>query len=42
MRSQDLHAPGLEGNIYNLDHSCNKYCKLIGQEEVNNSDRIPT
>ena len=22
-----------------LDHSCNKYCNLIGQEEVTNSDR---
>ena len=22
-----------------LDHSCNKYCNLIGQEEVTNCDR---
>ena len=27
-----------ESNLY-LDHSCNKYCNLIGQEEVTNSDR---
>ena len=24
----------------NLDHSCNKYCNLIGQGEVTNSDKI--
>ena len=25
-----------------LDHSCNKYCDLIGQEEVSISHRGPT
>ena len=24
---------------YCLDHGCNKYCNLIGQEEVTNCDR---